>query len=88
LLRHLCSIFSTIQNSTSFPECNMNVQEIRVMARQLGIRPGKLPKLELVRQIQQTEGNFACFATAIDGRCDQPGCLWRKDCFAMAAKAQ
>ena len=66
----------------------MNVQEIRGMAKDLGIRPGKMPKLELVRLIQSTEGNFGCFATAAEGECDQTGCLWRKDCFAMAKKAQ
>jgi hypothetical protein len=66
----------------------MNVQEIRDIARGKGLRPGKTPKLELVRLIQATEGNFDCFATATSGECDQTGCLWRKDCFAMAVKAQ
>lgn len=66
----------------------MNVQEIRDIAKEMGLRPGKKPKLELVRLIQHTEGNFECFATALSGDCDQAGCLWRKDCFAMARKAQ
>ena len=66
----------------------MNVQEIRGIAKQMGLAPGKKPKLELVRLIQSTEGNFECFATAVNGECDQLGCLWRKDCFAMAKKAQ
>ena len=66
----------------------MNVQEIRDLAKDMGLKPGKAPKLELVRMIQSTEGNFACFATAVTGECDQLGCLWRKDCFAMAKKAQ
>jgi len=66
----------------------MNVQEIRVIAKERGIKPGKRPKLELVKAIQKKEGNFECFATAVDGVCDQVSCLWRKDCFAMAKKAQ
>jgi len=66
----------------------MNVQEIRDIARQKGLRPGKTPKLELVRLIQSSEGNFECFATAVTGECDQTGCLWRNDCFAMAKRAQ
>lgn len=66
----------------------MNVQEIRGIAKGMGLRPGKKPKFELIRLIQHTEGNFDCFATAIDRECDQTDCLWRKDCFAMAKKAQ
>ena len=38
----------------------MNVQEIRDIAKQMGLTPGKKPKLELVRLIQNTEGNFEC----------------------------
>ncbi len=64
----------------------MLMQEIRTLARQRGIKPGKLTKVSLVRTIQQAEGNFACFATARNGECDQTGCLWRQDCFAIAAK--
>ncbi|HID48751.1 MAG TPA: SAP domain-containing protein [Chromatiales bacterium] len=64
----------------------MLMQEIRTLARQRGIKPGKQSKISLVRAIQRTEGNFACFATAYDGECDQTGCLWRKDCFALARK--
>lgn len=66
----------------------MNVREIRVIAKDKGMKPGKLTKLELVKQIQQEEGNFACFGTAVDGECDQTGCLWREDCFAIAGKLQ
>ena len=66
----------------------MNVQEIRDIAKQRGVKPGKLAKVQLVKAIQKKEGNFECFATAIDGICDQNGCLWRKDCFAMSKKAQ
>lgn len=65
----------------------MNVQEIREIARDMGLKPGKTPKLKLVRLIQSTEGNFDCFATASNGECDQLGCRWREDCFAMAGKA-
>lgn len=66
----------------------MIMQEIRTLARQRGIKPGKLTKVSLVRTIQQAEGNFACFATAYDGECDQAGCLWREDCLALARKGR
>ncbi len=64
----------------------MNLQEIRQLARNQGLKPNKLSKLDLVRQIQLNEGNFDCFATAYDQVCDQYGCLWRKDCFAAAKR--
>ena len=65
----------------------MNVQEIRHIAKERGLKPGKLAKPELVKMIQAEEGNFTCFATALEGECDQLGCLWRKDCFAFAKKS-
>jgi hypothetical protein len=39
-----------------------------------------------VRLLQRSEDNFDCFATAVDGVCDQMSCVWREDCF-KAAKA-
>ncbi len=64
----------------------MNLQEIRNIARAHGVKPGKLDKEHLIKTIQIAEGNFDCFATASDGVCDQTGCIWREDCFAMAAR--
>jgi len=66
----------------------MNVQEIRQIATQIGIKPGKLNKTRLVQTIQRQEGNFDCFATANNGQCDQEACLWRKDCFTLAKKGR
>ena len=65
----------------------MNMQEIRDHAKGLGIKTSRMSKVNLVRSIQQTEGNYRCFATATDGYCDQASCKWRDDCFAMAKKA-
>lgn len=66
----------------------MHMQVIRQMAQGMGLRPGRLSKTGLVRGIQRREGNFDCFATAVDGVCDQLGCLWREDCFALARKGR
>jgi len=62
----------------------MKLEAVRTVARARGIKPGHLPKSELIRSIQIAEGNFACFATATRGQCDQAGCLWREDCFRSA----
>jgi len=64
----------------------MQMQEIRSLAKEFGIKTSKQSKVELVRSIQVAEGNFGCFATATDGICDQLGCMWRDDCFAAAKK--
>jgi len=57
----------------------MKMTDIQKKAKALGMTPGKMSKTELVRSIQEREGNFACFQTAKDS-CDQSGCCWRKDC--------
>jgi hypothetical protein len=64
----------------------MHMQEIRGRARTLGLAPGRATKVMLVRRIQAREGNFPCFATAVDRVCDQSACLWREDCFSNAHK--
>ena len=64
----------------------MHMQEIRGIAKVYGIKTAKLTKVSIIKQIQRNEGNFDCFATAIDHQCDQVGCLWRNDCFALAGK--
>lgn len=58
----------------------MKVEEIKVIAKQHGIKVGKLKKAELVRAIQEAEGNNACFETGQAAGCGQAGCLWRDDC--------
>lgn len=59
----------------------MNMKEIRERAKQLGVKPGKMAKADLVRSIQSTEGNSACFKTGKES-CDQSDCCWREDCLA------
>jgi len=64
----------------------MQMQEIRNIAKEIGLKTSRLSKVDLVRSIQTAEGNFSCFATAVSGDCDQTGCVWREDCFAAAKK--
>ncbi|MEW5768229.1 MAG: Rho termination factor N-terminal domain-containing protein [bacterium] len=58
----------------------MKMAEVKAKAEELGIKPGRMKKEELIRQIQRTEGNFDCFGTATEGRCDQTDCCWQEDC--------
>ena len=57
----------------------MNLKEVKVKAKELGILPKTLKKAELIREIQKAENNHPCFGLAVDP-CDQVNCLWRKDC--------
>ncbi|VAW70675.1 hypothetical protein MNBD_GAMMA09-2868 [hydrothermal vent metagenome] len=64
----------------------MKMQDIRVIAKDFGIKASSMSKARLIQTIQHSEGNFDCFSSAIDGECDQLKCLWRDDCFATARK--
>jgi hypothetical protein len=66
----------------------MNYAEVCAIAKSHHVKPGKLPKTELIRTIQACEGNFDCFATASNGECDQNGCIWREDCFVAAQQGE
>lgn len=59
----------------------MNISQVQSIAREMGIKPGKRRKMELIRAIQREEGSFDCYATAYEGVCDQLACAWRNDCF-------
>jgi hypothetical protein len=58
----------------------MKIDEIKEIAKKHGIKAGKAKKGDLVRAIQQAEGNNPCFDTDSSGQCGQPACMWRGDC--------
>ena len=57
----------------------MKVAEIKTKARELGIVPGKMKKIELIHAIQIAENNTPCYGTC-NGWCDQLECCFRADC--------
>ena len=58
----------------------MKMEQIRAIAAQRGIKAGKMKKGDLIRKIQEAEGNDACFDTGRADACGQQECLWREDC--------
>lgn len=58
----------------------MKMEEIRRIAQERGILPGRARKADLIRTMQGAEGNAGCFASGQAEGCGQTGCLWRKDC--------
>ncbi len=58
----------------------MKISDIKEIARNKKVKIGKANKIELIRAIQRTEGNYDCYATPYVRECDQFNCLWREDC--------
>lgn len=58
----------------------MRLIEVKKIAEQCGIKPGKQRKADLIRAIQQHEGNQPCYDTGQAEQCGQPTCCWRDDC--------
>jgi hypothetical protein len=57
----------------------MRVTEIRVIARNLGVKNySRLTKFDLIRAVQVAEGNSPCYQQISD--CGEQDCLWREDC--------
>jgi hypothetical protein len=57
----------------------MKMTDVRRKAKDLGIKPGKLRKADLIHTIQAKEGNSQCYQTGLDS-CDQVNCCWKSDC--------
>ncbi len=58
----------------------MKLDGVKKIAEQHGIKPGKLRKADLIRAIQQAEGNQPCYDTGQALNCAQGACSWRDDC--------
>ena len=60
----------------------MNIPEIKVKAKTLGIIPGKMKKTELIHSIQTAEGKTPCFGWS-NGQCSNIDCCFMKDCLKI-----
>lgn len=56
------------------------LQEVRKIARRMGIDTRNVTLTELIRAIQRAEGNKDCYLSAQVLTCEEKGCLWRDDC--------
>lgn len=62
---------------------NMKIAKVKAKAKEIGVKPGKLNKIDLIQKIQKMEGNSSCFCTKIAPPiCGLIDCLWRTDCKA------
>ncbi|MEJ2059051.1 MAG: SAP domain-containing protein [Gammaproteobacteria bacterium] len=60
----------------------MRLQDIQIIVTEMGLKPGRSRKADLIRLIQRNEGNFDCYGSAQQGECTQGECLWRQDCLS------
>lgn len=60
----------------------MKMTEIRDKAEALGIRPGKMKKVELIHSIQIAEGCTPCFGRS-NGQCGNLDCCFMQDCLKI-----
>ncbi len=58
----------------------MKLEEIKEIAKQHGIKVGRMKKAEVIKAIQMAEGNEACYNSGQASGCGQDQCLWRDDC--------
>lgn len=58
----------------------MKITEIKEIAKQHNLKTGKATKSQLVRSIQEVEGNELCFDSNFSEQCGQHACAWREDC--------
>jgi len=58
----------------------MKLQEVKNIAKVMGIETTKVTKEKLIRAIQVEEGNEPCFSIGKANECGQQSCLWREDC--------
>lgn len=56
----------------------MKMSEVRIIARSQGIVPGRNSRTELIRKIQEREGNEVCFGGREE--CGRSECKWRSMC--------
>ena len=58
----------------------MKVEEIKTIAREMGVNVNRMKKPEAIRSIQRAENNIDCYATIAVESCRQHECLWKVDC--------
>ena len=56
------------------------LQEVRTIARKMGINTRNVTLTELIRAIQRAEGNKDCYMTAQVLTCGEVNCCWREVC--------
>lgn len=65
--------------TTQMTPKKMGMPEIRIKAKALGLKTGKIKKADLIHAIQIAEGCTPCFGKS-DGHCPYIDCCFMVDC--------
>ena len=68
--------------ATKIAAKSMKMPELRAKAKSLGIKPGKMKKMDLVHAIQMAEGYTPCFGRS-GGYCPNLDCCFMADCLKI-----
>jgi hypothetical protein len=66
----------------------MNFNELRKMAKGMGINTYRVKKPDIILSIQRAEKNIECFNTQRVEFCCEHVCLWRNDCVKLSHDRQ
>lgn len=58
----------------------MKLEAVKQIAKNRGLQVRNMKKAEIIRAIQQDEGNNPCYNTGSSATCGQENCLWKDDC--------
>ena len=58
----------------------MKMQDVKEIAKKRGMKTASMKKADIIRAIQQDEGNSDCYNTGNAEHCGQAECLWKNDC--------
>lgn len=61
----------------------MNINEIKRIAKDMGINTYGMKKADAIRSIQRAENNIDRYGTLRVDVCNEDTCLWRNDCLAI-----
>lgn len=61
----------------------MNFNEVRRMAKDLGVNTARGKKTDIIRAIQRAENNIECYATDRVNNCYENLCLWKSECLSI-----
>jgi hypothetical protein len=61
----------------------MKFNEIRKIAKGMGVNTYRMKKADIIHAIQHIENNIECYGTERVEYCNEDSCLWRDDCLAL-----
>ena len=57
-----------------------DIEERNQIVKEHNLNLAKVTKVELIRALQQAEGEYQCFGSNIATTCEQHNCVWRAYC--------